>query len=77
MKIILTIEQLEELLWQQKNSCKHTFEKLWKSSGIRAELLKLDPEEKILNQMHEVRDLIPSADFPEDFNVLKKYNVSN
>jgi hypothetical protein len=36
-----------------------------------------NPQEKILNKMHEVRDLIPSSDFPEDFNVLKKYNISN
>lgn len=77
MNITLTIEQLEEMLIQQKFNCKETFDKLWRSSEVRAKLKELDPEEKILNKMYEVRDSIPSADFPNDFKVLSKYKISN
>ncbi|KAA2223022.1 hypothetical protein [Chryseobacterium sediminis] len=75
MKITLTIEQLQDLLNQQKSQCRFEFEGLWKNSEIRKELMQLDPEEKILNKMHEVRDKIALASFPEEFRVLLKYNV--
>ncbi|NML70049.1 hypothetical protein HHL23_09570 [Chryseobacterium sp. RP-3-3] len=77
MKITLTIEQLQDLLNQQKTQCKFEFEGLWRNSDIRKELMLLDPEEKILNSMHEVRDKIVLAEFPDDFKVLLKYNVQD
>lgn len=77
MKITLTIDQLQDLLMQQKYICKYEFEQLWKNSNIRKDLMSLDPDEKILMGIHEVRDKIPGAEFPEDFKVLKKYNAQN
>lgn len=71
----ISIKQLEQLLEQQKSLCKIKFEEVWIKSDLVKELKKIDPDEKIINKMHEVRDPIVNADYPNDFNVLKKYGM--
>lgn len=69
----ITIEQLEQLLNEQKILCRHHFYKTWLESELVDELKKIDCGDRILNKIHEVRDPIINADYPADFNVLKKY----
>lgn len=71
----ITLEQLENLLNEQKRLCRAEFEDAWRESQIFADLLKLDPEEKVMQRIQEPRDRILSASYPSDFNVLKKYIV--
>lgn len=69
----ITIEQLEQLLAEQRHLCKVQFEKEWRNSEILKEIIALDPEEIIANKIHWVRDTIPQAELPNDAQVLIKY----
>lgn len=73
MKIEISIKQLEQLLNEQKSLCRNHFDKVWRDSEMVKQMEKLDPEKKVINMMHEVRDPILGAEFPSDFLVLKKY----
>ena len=69
----ISIEQLEQLLAEQRYECKLQFEKEWRNSEILKEIIAVDPEEKIANKIHRVRDAIPNAELPDEVKVLKKY----
>jgi hypothetical protein len=71
----ITIEQLQKLLDRQKLLCKQKFDEVWWKSDLVKELTKIDPGERIVNKVHEVRDPIMDADYPNDFYVLEKYKV--
>jgi hypothetical protein len=69
----ISIKQLEKLLDRQKQLCRLHFYQVWQDSGMLAELKKIDKEEKVAHQIHEVSDRILSAEYPNDFEVLKKH----
>lgn len=73
MKITITIEDLQRLLNQQKSICRNRLWELFENSEFKDEINKLAENEKFHLGFHVVRDQLLGADYPEDFNVLKKY----
>ena len=72
-KIELTIKQLSELLEEQRYLCRQHFEDVWKESKILKAIKEVEENDEISNQIHWLRDRLPDAPKPEEFNILKKY----
>ncbi len=71
----ISIEQLEQLLSEQRYLCKEKFVAEWRKSEILKDIIAIDPKEVIANKIHWVRDEICSADIPNDVKVMKKYQL--
>lgn len=70
MKLTITLENLRILLDKQKYNCKIKADLEWLKSELYKEIEKSDIDE---NKFHWVRDEIIGADYPEDYETLKKY----
>lgn len=71
----ITVEQLESLLNQQISECRQHFVKVWDESEFKKDLIEIDKKKVLENRIHEVRDRILGASFPEEFKIIKKYSL--
>lgn len=71
----ITIEQLEDLLRQQRVSCSTKSQQLFNESELKGWVDDKVGDDSISNKFYHIRDGIMVSEFPEDFKILKKYNV--
>ncbi len=71
----ISVEQLEALLKEQKQICAQYAERMYNGSEFKRKLSELDTNKTLENKFHEIRDSISKAQFPNDFDVIKKYSL--
>ncbi len=71
----ITVEQLEQLLNQQKSECRQHFVKIWDKSEFKKDLTEIDKKNILENRIYEIRDGIYGAEYPEEFKIIKKYSL--
>ncbi len=71
----ISVEQLEDILNQQKQECRRHFVEIWDKSEFKKDLIELDKKKILENRIYEIRDGMIGADFPEEFKIIKKYSL--